>query len=109
MSCTCRRYAPGRFRASFAGEMPRPRTVAFSPPRRIFAGALPPARHPAPEVFSMSREQGRQVTFRVASDSSAPLQTTAQLEEQLNRRLRILCGILAVAMGALAITAVIDR
>ena len=63
--------------------------------------------------FSRSRGQTapptRVVSFRVAPDGSAPLRSTAELENRLRRRLRLIAAILATATSLLAATAIVIR
>jgi serine/threonine-protein kinase len=51
----------------------------------------------------------RVVSFRVAPDGSAPLRSSAELENRLRRRLRLIAVLLATATGVLSITAIVFR
>jgi tRNA A-37 threonylcarbamoyl transferase component Bud32 len=66
-----------------------------------------------PNLLSRSRGRSatpaRVVSFRVAPDGSAPLRSTAELEDRLRRRLRLIAVILAAATSLLAASAIVIR
>src|SRR3712207_237086 len=66
-----------------------------------------------PNLFSRSGGRTapptRVVSFRVAPDGSAPLRSSAELENRLRRRLRLIAALLAAATSLLAATAIVIR
>ncbi len=64
---------------------------------------------PTSQQNGQSIQPTRVVSFRVAPDGSAPLRSSAELENRLRRRLRLIAALLAMATCVLAISAIVIR